>query len=154
MTRYLIILTLCCFAADAQINSDQIVKVESTKVTVKTGSGARVDIPVDVKSGYHIQASNVKDEYLIPTTLELTQQDGILASEIIFPQTKQFKLEGTDEFLDVFDGRFEIKVALKTEKGTKKGLYTLNGKLKYQACDSVRCLFPRTVEFLINVDVR
>lgn len=137
-----------------RVGDNEIVKVNSPKVITRQGVESVVNVSVQVKPGFHIQAHEVKDEYLIPTTLEITGTTEIIPGKPVFPSTNKFKLEGTDSFLDVFDGTFQIQTFLTTQKTIQKGNYTLNGKLKYQACDSVRCLFPRTVEFVVNVDVQ
>ena len=66
---------------------------------------------------------------------------------------KEFLLKGTEETLLVFDNDMSITVEISTIKSLGQGTYMLPGELKYQACDSVRCLFPRTLNFEIMVDV-
>lgn len=132
----------------------EIVKVTAPKIKTEAGQQSVINVSVDVTNGYHIQAHKVKNEFMVPTTLEIKGNDSFALKKQVFPSTKKFKLEGTDEYLDVYDGRFEIQTFLITQKQTQKGFYTLIGKLKYQACDSMRCLFPRTVDFSIEVEVQ
>ena len=134
--------------------TNELVKVNVSKVIVQAGRQSMISVSVEVKEGYHIQAHAAKDEFMIPTTLEIEGGKEFVIKGQIFPSSKKFKLEGTDQYLDVYEGRFEIHTFFIAQKETQKNVYHLNGKLNYQACDSVRCLFPRTVEFSIYVDVR
>lgn len=150
----LILVVLLDYAARAQASTDQIVVVEPSETVVKTGANSIISIHVEVRDGYHIQANKVHDEYIVPTTLVFEEKDGFVISDIVFPTAKKFRLEGTDNVLDVYDGKFEIRARLNTHKQIKKGEYILAGKLNYQACDSVRCLFPREVKFEVQIKVR
>ena len=154
MIQWLTIFLVSSFTVSKQINADEIVKVNVPKVIVQAGKSSVINITVEVKNGYHIQANKVDNEFIIPTTLEINGDEKITLKKQIFPSAKQFKLEGTDEHLDVYDGRFEINIFFKARKEIQKGIRQLKGKLNYQACDSVRCLFPRVIDFSIDVEVR
>ena len=117
----------------------------------QVGQDLLIKTVVSVKNGYHIQAHEVADELIMPTTLEIAGDKNFVVKKQIFPPTKKFQLTGTDQQLDVYDGEFEIETYVRMPERVQKGVVQLKGKLKYQACDSVRCLFPRTVEFLVDV---
>jgi len=151
--RWLIIFLLNSFIVSGQIN-EELVKVNVPKVIVQAGKQSVISVSVEVKNGYHIQAHEVRDEFIKPTTLEVDGGKEFIIEKQVFPSAKKFKLEGTDQYLDVYDGRFEIQTFFTAQKKTQVSIHHLNGKLNYQACDSVRCLFPRSIEFSIDVDVR
>src|SRR5688572_27019770 len=79
-----------------------IVTVRVSESIVYAGESNSVEIGVNVKEGYHIQANIVKDESLIPTTLEIATNEFLTITNQEFPPSKQFKLEGTDSSLVVF----------------------------------------------------
>jgi len=134
--------------------SVDIVTVHVSESIVYAGESNRVEIGVNVKEGYHIQANSVNDESLIPTSLEIETNEFLTISKKEFPLSKQFKLEGTDSFLNVYDGKFLVKLFLDPDKNAKEGKYVLAARLHYQACDSKSCLFPRTVDFSIPIEVK
>lgn len=134
-------------------NTDEIVKVNTQKVIVKAGSDSVINIAIEIKNGYHIQANKPESQF-IPTTLEIKADREIIIKDKVFPPAKKFKLIGTDEYLDVYDGIFEITILFTTKREMRKGLHHLYGQLNYQACDSMRCLFPRSVEFSLEVEFR
>jgi hypothetical protein len=150
MIKWLAIFLVSSFA---ERNTDEIVKVNTQKVIVNAGSDSVIKIAIEIKDGYHIQANEVKDPF-IPTTLEIKGDREIIIKDKVFPPAKKFKLEGTDYYLDVYDGIFEINIFFTTKKEIRKALHHLYGQLNYQACDSVRCLFPKTVEFSLDVEFR
>lgn len=150
--RWLIIFLFSSVMAIGQNND--LVKVNAPNVTGHAGRQSMISVSVEVKSGYHIQAHAVKDEFIIPTTLEIDGGKEFVINKQVFPSAKKFKLEGTDQYLDVYDGRFEIQTFFITQKNAQKKVHRLNGKLNYQACDSLRCLFPRHVEFSVDIEVR
>jgi len=128
------------------------VSVDESKIYV--GLKTIISIWVEVKKGYHVQANKVNDELLVPTTLEVNDVKGIIISQKEFPPGEQFKLDGTDTFLSVYDGKFLIKLFLSPVAEMKAGNYVLDAKLRYQACDSRSCLFPRVIDFSIPVEVQ
>ena len=135
-------------------SNDDLVKVRAPKVDAQVGHDALVTIFVIIKNGYHIQAHEATDELIIPTTLEIADSQNLIVNNQVFPPAKKFMLTGTGTPMEVYDGEFAIQASLNVSRQIQKGIYQLNAKLKYQACDSVRCLFPRTVEFLMNVEVQ
>jgi hypothetical protein len=129
-----------------------IITVLIPEVILQEGESTKIHVRVQVKEGLHIQGNILKDESLIPTTLTFTNEEGLEAGRPIFPPAKKFQLEGAEQSLEVFDGSFEIVLALRTE-GLKKGVYQLEASLHYQACDARTCFSPKTKTFFIPVKV-
>ena len=120
---------------------------------VEAGDGSVIVVKIEVKEGYHIQANKVNDKFLIPTTIKINSDKKIIPGKQVFPRSKKFKLEGTDNFLDVYDGIFEISIPFETRKTIQKRGYVLESKFHYQACDSRSCLSPKIIDFSIRVTV-
>ena len=152
--RFLIISFAYLHAGNIPLTSQSIVTVNVNESIVYVGLSTSTEIWVYVKEGYHIQANKVNDESLVPTTLEVKSNEFITIDKQEFPPSKQFKLDGTDSILQVYDGKFVIKLFINSVANTKAGKYVLTAKLKYQACDSRTCLFPRTVDFSIPLEVK
>lgn len=153
MNWAILIIPVYLLTGNKQLMPSDVLKVSIPEVTVTAGENSVIKMKVEIKKGYHIQANKVNDDLLIPTTLKINENKNITTGRQEFPPAKKFKLEGTDNFLDVYDGAFEIKIPFKTTRKTPKGKYLLNAKLNYQACDSKTCLFPKTIglSFIINV---
>ena len=137
------------------LSQSQMVEASNLPVVIiKTGDTNTVTIPFQIKYGYHIQADTVNDDNLIAAELTFENIDGIDLGKPDYPDYKEFQLKGTDDKLLVFDGLIQIKVNISASETVAKGQYSLLGSLYYQACDSVRCLFPRTVNFQLPIEVR
>lgn len=130
-----------------------LVMVDIPASHLREGKITKVEISVMVKQGYHIQANDVDDESLIPTSLVVDGGENVVTVRDKFPRSKRFKLEGTDTFLKVYDGKFPVRVYLTPATGSQAGKYHLAGRLQYQACDTRTCLFPRVLEFSIPVEI-
>jgi hypothetical protein len=153
MNRAIFIASVYLLLGNIQLASPDILKITVPEVIMSAGESSVIRMKVEIMNGYHIQANKVNDNLLIPTTLEINEDKNIVSGRQEFPPVKKFKLEGTDDFLDVYDGVFEIKVHVKTIKKIPKGKLTLNAKLRYQACDHRTCLFPKTIGFSFTIKV-
>jgi hypothetical protein len=154
MNRLLLLLLAFALAGSIPSTGQTLVTVSVDKSKIYVGLNTMTSIWVEVKKGYHVQANKVNDESLVPTTLEVNDVKGIIISKKEFPPGEQFKLEGTDTFLSVYDGKFLIKLFLTSSAELKAGTYVLDAKLRYQACDSKSCFFPKIIDFSIPVEVQ
>ena len=136
MGSWIVILLFSTLTSFSQVSRDSIVKILVPEVIVRTGSHEVIHVYVAIKKGYHIQANQVNDEFLIPTTLELDEQELITSGKQSYPAAKRFVLEGSNQVLMVYDGKFKISIPFDTNENIKMGKYTLEAKLHYQACDS------------------
>ncbi len=130
-----------------------IIKITVPEIIVDAGKSSTIHIGVEVKNEYHIMANKVNYEYLIPTTLKINADKNIMPGEQKFPQSKKFRLEGSGDYLNIYDGNFDISIVFTTTKNIQKGKHTLAAKFRYQACDSKSCLSPKTIDFFIPIEV-
>jgi thioredoxin:protein disulfide reductase len=135
------------------VSIDSIVTITATEIIVHAGANAKINVYFTVKKGYHIQSNKVNDEFIIPTTLEIDTQEIMTAGKQSFPAEKKIRLAGTTDYLLVYDGSFKVTIAIKANEKIQKGKYSLNGKLRYQACDSRTCLSPKIIDFIIFVTI-
>jgi hypothetical protein len=143
------IILIACFTGMGQVKGteNEIVTVSVDETSIVPGTKSVVIIRVKVKEGYHIQANKVNDESLIPCTLKIDQNKFFSTGNPVFPPYKLFRLEGTENYLNVFDSLFIIRLPVKISPTAKEGQYLIKAQLRYQACDAKTCLFPRTLIF-------
>lgn len=109
-----------------------------------------VELRFRVEPGYHINSHTPKDELLLPTVLKLEPGSLRIAGEQ-YPPGSHFHLSvGEGEDLDVYQGEFRVMLRIEAPKGVT----TLNGSLRYQACDNAACFPPRTLPVQIAVTAR
>lgn len=145
-----IIIVAACIG---QLQVKQIVTAHAGEVAVAPGANVTAIIHVQVKEGYHIQANRVSDESLVPVTLTIMDSSVFHIGQAVFPRYKLFRLEGTTNYLNVFDSTFSIQVPITIPAAIKPGRYLVKARLHYQACDTRTCLFPRTLEVELVVVV-
>ena len=113
----------------------------------------RVNVKADIQSGYHINANQVSDPDLIPTTIEV---DGgsLKVGKISWPGSHKFKFSFSETELDVYEGAITIGINLKAPKDIKPGSYEITGTLNYQACNDRACFAPKDAPFTVTVIIK
>ncbi len=108
-------------------------------------------LTVTVKPGYHVNSDRPKDEFIIP--LKLTWTAGPLdAKTTVYPKAEEIKVNG--QALTVFTGTFPIQTEFQVAPNAAPGTVTVNGKLKYQACNNEMCLRPVTLDIPLEVTIQ
>ncbi len=134
--------------AHAQLNMDSpskpkaYVQFAAEPQSVPAGKPATVELRFHMVPGYHVNSHTPKSELLIPTTLTLQQADGVKPGALQYPAGKPYAFSfAPDDKLDVYMGDFTVKLPVVATAG----VHTLDGSLKYQACDNASCYPPRTL---------
>ena len=131
-------------------------------VTVKTltetdgvhpGDPARAAVLVTVPEGWHVNAHEPLDEFLVATSLSLTQPAGFTAVETVYPEPDEFRFSWSDEVILVCGGTFTIGVAVAIPEDLQPGTVIVKGVVQYQACNDATCAAPTTLDFEIPFDV-
>jgi hypothetical protein len=117
--------------------------VPGTRVTL----AAKVTLPEDV----HVYAPGAQGYKPIKLIIDPLQQ--LEFKPPLYPQSKTLYLSAIKESVPVFDGTFRISQDVQVNTGAefwgslgKDGkLFTITGKLEYQACDKTTCYMPTSV---------
>ncbi len=113
----------------------------------------KVNVKVDVQSGYHINANKLNDPDLIPTTLEI-DAGSLKVGKISWPGSHKYKFSFSETEMDVYEGSITIGVNLKAPKDIKPGKYDVTGKLNYQACNDRACFSPKDFPFSVTITIK
>lgn len=149
-----IVLALAASVPAAQPGEPVVRVLPVEAVELAPGNDAIARIRVEVKPGYHVQANPVLDDALIPISLTIEPSGGVDVDAPRYPAAKRMRLRGAEDELVVLDGFFSIEVPMRISRGARPGSNLLAGKLRYQACDDERCLFPRTLAVQIPVRIQ
>jgi hypothetical protein len=89
-----------------------------------------------------VNSHTPKSELLIPTRMELQPATGVKAEAVEYPSgtSYSFSFDPTEK-LDVYTGTFTVKLPVVAEVGT----HTVDGTLRYQACDHAACYPPKSL---------
>ncbi|HXR75900.1 MAG TPA: protein-disulfide reductase DsbD domain-containing protein [Bryobacteraceae bacterium] len=120
-------------------------------LSVKRGQTAQQKLQISLRSGFHVNSDKPRDEFLIP--IKLTWTSGPLQTkQISYPKPEDVKVG--DDTLSVFTGKFTIDTEFLAPPQAQAGIATMQGKLRYQACDSRSCKRPATVAVQVPVSIQ
>ncbi|WP_186757213.1 protein-disulfide reductase DsbD domain-containing protein [Echinicola salinicaeni] len=110
-----------------------------------------IELVFQIDPDMHIQANKLTDPNLIPTKISIDWPAKLEVSPPQYPNQKIMRLKGSEKELQVFSGKFTVKYPISHRPA---GVYTIRGKMHYQACNEYKCFFPRTLNFrfLLNID--
>jgi hypothetical protein len=109
---------------------------------VTAGKRSVLELHFRVLDGYHVNSHTPKSELLIPTRIELQPSAGVKADAVEYPagSSYSFSFDPTEK-LDVYTGAFTVKLPVVAEAGA----HTVDGTLRYQACDHAACYPPKSL---------
>jgi len=141
--------------AAMQSSETDFVKLIPDQCWYLTPEGNRTErISFIIKEGYHIQTNQPLDDNLIATELKVLSLDGFWFGESVFPDAVPFHLKNDPNAMLVFYGNMVVQIPVSINNNVVTGNYKVKGTLKYQACDSVKCYYPRELNFEIPVVAR
>jgi hypothetical protein len=114
--------------------------------SVVAGKRSVLELHFRVVDGFHVNSHTPKSELLIPTRIELQPAAGVKAEAVEYPAgtSYSFSFDPTEK-LDVYSGDFAVKLPVVAEAGT----HTVDGTLRYQACDHAACYPPKSLPFQV-----
>ncbi len=139
----------------AQLPDHQFVEInQSSEWEIYPGQRKNLEVNITILEGYHIQADQVEDQNLIPTSVTTVEvPNNFVVYSPVFPQPEPFKLRDAQDSIMVFKQILRIYIPVEVKNEAKIGQHKIAMNLHYQACDNVKCYFPRDLPFMINVVV-
>ncbi|MFN8624980.1 MAG: cytochrome c biogenesis protein CcdA [Candidatus Binatia bacterium] len=109
------------------------------------GAPFALDIRAEVEQGWHINAHQPTDTFLIPTALRLTAPPGVAVEPAVYPRPQRhaFAFAGGKELL-VYEGSVDMAATLRVPVDFAATTLRIDATLRYQACNAVTCLPPAT----------
>ena len=118
--------------------------------TVHWGERLSLVTAIDLKPGMHVYAPGVQG--YIPIEFSLTPTPGFQAHEPGYPPSRTMRLKAIGETVPVYERRFRVveDITIAPDAQVKpllspEGELTVEGSLRYQACDAKVCYAPQTV---------
>jgi thiol:disulfide interchange protein DsbD len=155
-----ILLWLGRFAENAPASATTPLKTSANFVKVthqlsankaRPGESIEVTVLMDITPGWHVQAARPSFEYLVPTKLVLTPEEGIQVSPVTYPTPR--KVRFITDIVEVFDGQTPLRFTMTLPRSVSNGAHILKGKLTVQACDDKSCLAPGVINVPIPFEV-
>jgi hypothetical protein len=109
---------------------------------VTAGKRSVLELHFRVVDGFHVNSHTPKSELLIPTQITLQPAVGVKAEAVEYPAGTSYSFSfDPSEKLDVYSGAFTVKLPVVAVAGT----HTVDGTLRYQACDHAACYPPKSL---------
>ncbi|MDE2724962.1 MAG: DUF255 domain-containing protein [Gemmatimonadota bacterium] len=138
--------TMMASSPIATLSPDSLVTASATTLPPDSANTLKVNVRLNITSGWHIQASNPTDDYLIPTRLSL-DTDIAEITQIDYPPPDDLQFPFAERAIAVYTDSVNVPLTL-SFKNRSQNLSLL---LTYQACDSTRCLSPQTQRIALNI---
>jgi DsbC/DsbD-like thiol-disulfide interchange protein len=115
--------------------------------SVAAGKQSVLELHFRVVEGFHVNSHTPKSELLIPTQITLQPVAGVKMAVAEYPAGISYSLEADpSEKLDVYSGAFTVKLPVTAERGE----HTVDGTLRYQACDKAACYPPKSLPVQVS----
>jgi DsbC/DsbD-like thiol-disulfide interchange protein len=109
------------------------------------GADVQVALQVVLAPGVHVNSNQPRDPSLIPLAITVNAPPNVSVVGIAFPKPSDLRQRGEDVLLSVFEHTFNIGVRLRLGADVAETPLLVSARLRYQACDEVRCYVPATV---------
>ena len=129
------------------------IEVKHSQNVLPAGSSAQTAVLLNLEEGWHVNSNRPSLDFLIATELDIEDKEGLRVTEILYPQSKEYRFDFAEEPVDVFEGESPILVTLSASGALEPGAYELSASLVIQACDNEVCLAPNTLDLTIPVEI-
>jgi Disulphide bond corrector protein DsbC len=146
---------ICALGLAANQNTTTVVEARVVTATdaAHANSLFKAAVVAQVTSGFHINSHKPTLEYLIPTELKLEPAGRITVKDVIYPKGEPKKFAFSDTPLSVYEGTVLVGAVFQVGRAAHPGIYSLQGKLGYQACNDHACLPPASVPVIFTIKV-
>ena len=121
---------------------------------VARGAAFQVAVIMKIRPGFHVNAREVTEDYLIRTDLRAELPAGFKAGEVIYPKgTLQTFSFSKNKPLNVYTDSVTLFVPVTALGDAPAGTQHLPLKLRYQACSAEICLPPVTLSLDVPLNV-
>jgi thiol:disulfide interchange protein len=121
---------------------------------VPRGKEFALAVVMKIRRGFHVNARQTSEDYLIPTDLKIDVPAGLRAGTTVYPPgtLKTFPFSPKKP-LNVYAETVVIRVPLTALADAPLGTQHVALKLRYQACSDAACLPPATLSFDAPVEI-
>ena len=143
-------------ATNSQVPSGRdVVKPEVYASMEPAGRGGSFQIAVvmNIRQGFHVNAREKSEEYLIATDLKAQLPSGFTGGEVVYPKGKLETFSFSKKPLNVYQGKIVLLLPVNVLATAPLGEQHIPLKLRYQACSTELCLPPTTLPLDAAVNI-
>ena len=142
--------------ASSQVPSGRDVVKPETYVSLDPagrGSSFQIAVVMKIRPGFHVNAREKSEDYLIATDLKAALPAGFNSGEVSYPKGKLEKFTFSKTPLNVYQGNVILRMPVTALENAPLGEQHIPLKLRYQACSSELCLPPVTITLDATLNV-
>ncbi len=113
---------------------------------VKPGGSIKAAFLLKILPGWHINAPELADEFLISSQLIIEEDDHIKILKLYYPEGIMSTFGYSDSEVEIYEGEVILGALIKVRDDTPERTHVLKVKLLYQPCDDQSCLAPQTLD--------
>lgn len=135
-------------SAPQQVPNPRDVVAPTTYVSLDPagrGSQFQIAVVMKVRQGFHINAREKSEEYLIATDLKAEAPAGFQVGEVSYPKGELHNFTFSKKPLNVYEGTITLRLPATALANAPLGAQRIPLKLRYQACSTEICLPPVTL---------
>jgi hypothetical protein len=120
---------------------------------VARGGHFQVAVVLKIREGFHINAREKSEEYLIATDLRTEAPAGFKIGDVTYPKGELHTFTFSKKPLNVYEGKVILRMDVTVLPDAPLGAQHIPLKLRYQACSTEVCLPPTTLDVDASVTV-
>lgn len=120
---------------------------------VPRGGPFEVAVVLNIRPGFHVNAHEASEDFLIPTQVSAELPAGFRAIATNYPKGELRKFQFSQKKLNVYEGTVVVRIKIDALDSAPLGTDKLALKLRYQACTNEICLPPVTLPVVAEVQV-
>ena len=117
------------------------------------GSAFQIAVVMRIRPGFHVNAREKSDDYLIATDLKAELPAGFTSSEVIYPKGKLEHFTFSKKPLNVYQDSVVLRLPVTALASAPLGEQHIPLKLRYQACSTEQCLPPTTIPLDATINI-
>ena len=120
---------------------------------VPRGRSFQIAVVAKISPGFHINAHQPSEDYLIPTKVMADLSPGVFLVETTYPRgvMRAFRFSKTP--LRVYEGSFTVLMKLRANGTAPLGPQKIGLTVAYQACNQDACLPPTKVPVTADLEI-
>jgi thioredoxin:protein disulfide reductase len=120
---------------------------------VPRGRSFEIAVVAKISPGFHVNAHEPSEEYLIPTKVTADLPPGVLLVETTYPRgvMRAFRFSKTP--LRVYEGSFTVRMKLRADGAAPLGPQKINLTVGYQPCNQDSCLPPTKLPLTAALEI-
>ena len=143
-------------ATNSQVPSGRdVVKPEvyASMQPAARGGSFQIAVVMNIRPGFHVNAREKSEEYLIATDLKAQLPPGFTSDEVVYPKGKLEMFTFSKKPLNVYQGTVILRLPVNALATAPQGEQHIPLKLRYQACSTELCLPPTTLPLDVTVNI-